>query len=64
MANLFALGVSLFPYNPAIDGPLEHRHLILIYGLTWTVHLVYVAYIGLKWRSLRKERASDSDNGL
>jgi hypothetical protein len=30
---------------------MSHRHLILAYAVTWAVHLVYLAYVGLKWKA-------------
>ncbi len=33
---------------------MAHRHLILAYAVTWGIQLAYGAYLGLKWRSIRK----------
>lgn len=57
MASLSILALSIFPYDPAIDTPLGHRDLILIYCLTAVFHLAYVTYVGWKWRALSKEDA-------
>jgi hypothetical protein len=53
MASLL-LFIRFFPYDPTFDVPLERIHLPLIYCLTWILHLTYVAYIVVKWRSLKK----------
>lgn len=51
----FLLLVRFFPYDPSIDVPLERIHLPLIYCLTWGFQVAYLAYIVLKWRSLKKK---------
>jgi hypothetical protein len=48
MMTIAALMTGLFPYDPKIDTPLEHRHLILAYCAIWVVQLGYLGYIGLK----------------
>jgi hypothetical protein len=50
----------LFPFDPSIDGPMGHLHLILIYTITWGLHLAYVAFIAYKWRAVVKERAAQA----
>jgi hypothetical protein len=46
--------VSLFPWDRANDSVLGHHHLIAAYCFAWGLQLAYLAYIGLKWRSLAK----------
>jgi len=53
MADLLLL-TRLFPFDPSIDGPLGHRHLILIYCITWSAHIAYVAFIAMQWRANKK----------
>jgi hypothetical protein len=53
MADLLLL-TRFFPYDPSIDGPLGHRHLILIYCITWSAHVAYVAFIAIQWRANKK----------
>ena len=57
MASLLITLAPLFPYDPALDEPRGHLHLILIYAVVWIVHLGYVGFIAWKWRLLIKERA-------
>ena len=57
MTNLFLL-IRFFPYDASIDVPLTRIHLPLIYCFTWAVHLIYVGYILLKWRELRKSAST------
>jgi hypothetical protein len=57
MTSLLLL-VRFFPYDPSIDVPLERIHLPLIYCLTWGVHLIYVAYIAARWKSLKKKKTA------
>jgi hypothetical protein len=64
MASISILALSIFPYDPAIDTPLGHRDLILIYCLTAVFHLAYVTYIGLKWRALDKEDSGASESSF
>jgi hypothetical protein len=45
-----ALYTPLFPYDPAIDSVLEHRHLVLAYGVVVVAQIIYAAY--LIWRYL------------
>jgi hypothetical protein len=33
---------------------MAHRHLILAYSATFLIQLCYVAYVGLKYRALRR----------
>ena len=39
------------PYDPAIDTPLGHRNLVLIYVLVWGVQLAYGIFVALSWRA-------------
>ena len=45
---------SLFPWDRQNESALGHHHLIAAYCFTWGIQLAYLAYIGLKWRSLNK----------
>jgi hypothetical protein len=60
MASLLMFKAPLFPFDPSIDGPMGHLHLILIYTITWGLHLAYVAFIAYKWRAVVKERAAEA----
>lgn len=55
MFNLLAF--RFFPYDPAIDSQLGHRHLILVYCLIWLAHAAYTAYVVRKWVSVRREES-------
>jgi hypothetical protein len=55
MAKLLLFIASLFPYDPAIDSPMGHRHLVMIYCFVLGGHLAYVAYIAYKRWSLGKD---------
>ena len=35
-------------------GDMELRHLVLAYAATIIVHLVYLAYVAVKWRVAKK----------
>ncbi len=52
--NLLLLSFPLFPWDQANESLLGHHHLIAAYCFTWGTQLAYLAYVGLKWRSLRK----------
>lgn len=54
MVNVLACFVRVFPYDPAIDTPLGHRNLVIIYCLTWGFHIAYAAYALNSWRLARK----------
>jgi hypothetical protein len=54
MMTIAAVMTGLFPYDPKIDSPLEHQHLILAYCAIWTVPLGYLGYIALKQRAASK----------
>jgi hypothetical protein len=58
MVSVLAFMPHIFPYDPAIDTPLGHRNLILIYCVTWGLQLAYAAYALNKWRIARKETSS------
>jgi hypothetical protein len=45
---------SLFPWDRQNESLLGHHHLIAAYCFTWGLQLAYLAYVGLKWRSLVK----------
>jgi hypothetical protein len=53
MKPLLALA-SLFPWDRGNESVLGHHHLIAAYCFAWALQLAYLAYIGLKWRSLGK----------
>ena len=46
---------NLFPYDPAIDTPMGHRNLILIYLIVWGVQTGYAVYALAKWRVAVKD---------
>ena len=33
---------------------MAHRHLVIAYAFTWGLQLVYLGYIGLKWKSVNR----------
>jgi hypothetical protein len=45
---------SLFPWDRENESVLGHHHLIAAYCFAWGLQSAYLAYIGLKWRSLAK----------
>jgi hypothetical protein len=45
---------SLFPWDRQNESVLGHHHLIAAYCFAWGLQLAYLAYVGLKWRSLAK----------
>ncbi len=51
---------SLFPWDRANESALGHHHLIAAYCFTWGLQLAYLAYVGLKWRSLSKAGRNSS----
>ncbi len=58
MHNILVLLPHIFPYDPAIDTPLGHRNLVLIYGLTWVLQFGYAAYAVYTWRVASRQKAS------
>ena len=46
-----------FPYDPAIDSALGHRHLILVYCLIWLAHAAYAAYVVRKLITIRRDES-------
>ena len=50
----------LFPWDQANESPLGHHHLIAAYCFTWGTQLAYLAYVGLKWRTLAKASRQSS----
>jgi hypothetical protein len=54
MLSVVASIAQVFPYDPAIDTPLGHRNLILIYGIVWIGQISYAAYALYKWRAARR----------
>ncbi len=51
---LAALFSPLFPWDRQNESALGHHHLIAAYCFAWGAQLAYLAYVGLKWRALRK----------
>jgi hypothetical protein len=35
-------------------GDMGHRHLVIAYAATIGIHLVYLAYVAVKWRGAKK----------
>ena len=54
LGSLFAFIAGIFPYDPAIDSPLGHRNLILIYVFVWGGQFAYGAYVVYKWRKISR----------
>jgi hypothetical protein len=52
--HLLVLFASLFPFDPAVDSAMAHRHLIAGYCITWAVHLAYLSYLVLRLRALSR----------
>ncbi|SFR97821.1 hypothetical protein SAMN05421771_0179 [Granulicella pectinivorans] len=55
MFSLLAL-LPIVPYDSAIDTPLGHRNLVIIYVVVWVVQMGYGAYAIKKWRDSAKSR--------
>jgi hypothetical protein len=51
---------SLFPWDRPNESALGHHHLIAAYCFAWGLQLAYLAYVGLKWRSLAKAARNSS----
>jgi CcmD family protein len=41
---------------------LDHQFLIAAYLVTWTIQLGYLAYLGMKWRTQKREKARAQRN--
>jgi hypothetical protein len=50
----------LFPFDPAIDSALEHRHLVFAYLTVLTVQIGYLGYLVRQFVLARKARDSHS----
>jgi hypothetical protein len=50
----FVAVIGLFPYDSKTDSAQGHSHLILAYCVVWAVHLGYLGYVGIKWRTASK----------
>jgi|GEM_PF-6414864 len=57
MSSLF-ISAWIVPFDPAIDTPLGHRNLVLIYVVVGLVQLAYASYAIHAWRrsGQRKDR--------
>jgi hypothetical protein len=56
-----AIATSFFPYDPAIDSVMGHRHLIMAYCLVWSVQLCYLLFVLRKWYSANKPEAEAAE---
>jgi len=54
VTSLTLLLAPLFPWDRANESALGHHHLIAAYCFAWGLQIAYLAYIGIKWRSLAK----------
>jgi len=54
MLSALGLLAGIFPYDPAIDTPLGHRNLILIYASVWIGQIGYAVYAGYKWAKAKR----------
>jgi hypothetical protein len=36
---------------------LDHQFLIAAYAVTWAIQLGYLAYLAMKWRTQKREKA-------
>ena len=52
-----ALAFRIFPFDPAIDSAMGHRHLIAVYCVIWLAHAAYAAYVVRKWIAVRREES-------
>ena len=41
---------------------LDHEFLVAAYTVTWVIQLGYLAWLGLKWRTQKREAARSSRN--
>jgi len=41
---------------------LDHQFLIAAYAVTWTIQLGYLAFLGIKWRTQKREQARVRQN--
>jgi hypothetical protein len=51
---LIAALAPVFPFDPAIEKPMAHQHLVLAYCFCWGIQLAYLGYIVVKQRASRK----------
>jgi hypothetical protein len=58
--NLLLVLTPLFPWDRPNESALGHHHLIAAYCFAWGAQFAYLAYIGLKWRSLAKTDRNSS----
>jgi len=42
---------------------LDHQFLVAAYTITWVVQLGYLCWLGLKWRSQKRDAARTSRGG-
>ncbi len=40
---------------------LDHRFRVAAYAVVWTIQLSYLAWLGLRWRALRRKDARRSN---
>lgn len=57
---LSLLAFRFFPFDPAIDSAMGHRHLIAVYCVIWLAHAAYATYVVKKWMSIRRDESQDS----
>jgi len=36
---------------------LDHQYLVAAYAVTWTIQLVYLGWLGLRWRAQKRAAA-------
>jgi len=41
---------------------LDHQFLVAAYAVTWAIQLGYLAWLGLKWRSQKRDAARSARN--
>ncbi|QHN04804.1 hypothetical protein FTO74_16640 [Granulicella sp. WH15] len=56
MHNILVFLPAIFPFDPAIDTPLGHRNLVLIYDLTWGLQFGYAVYAIYTWRVASRQK--------
>jgi hypothetical protein len=41
---------------------LDHQFLVAAYAVTWSIQLGYLAWLGYKWKSQKREAARSAHN--
>jgi hypothetical protein len=54
----------LFPFDPAIDSALEHRHLIFAYVVVLVGQIVYISYLVRQFLVAGRTRSRRGPDGI